>query len=904
MRTLFFTLFLLCFLTPLMAQNESEPNDNFNQADEINFDNTSQGLICGSGDDDYFKFMVSEPGIIKLEVINVPAGIDLDAELYWPDQQTIISVNAGSNEGQGFTLEASTCQTGFHYLYLEDGTAGNNDASDCGNAYSFTLNFIPFSQVDIADANCNNSQSDAYEITSGQTINALISPWFNGLNSTFQEDEDYYKINITEPGIIKINVTNVPSNIDLDLQIYLPDQQTLIRSAAGSNEGQGFTTEVSTCETGEHLLYFEDGTTGDDYAYNCDEQYIFTIEFIPFSEVDEAECNNSPGGAFEISSGQTINALIAPWFNGINNTFQEDEDYYKINITEPGIIKINVTNVPSNVDLDLQIYWPDQQTLIRSEASSNEGQGFATEVSTSETGFHILYFEDGTAGDDYAYNCDEQYTFTIDFIPFSQVDEAECNGSLNEAYEINSGETINALIAPWFNGLNNTFEEDIDYYKINITEPGIIKVNVSSVPSNVDLDLSIYLPDQQTIVLNQLSSNEGQGFTTEVSTCEMGEHFLYFEDGTAGIDYEYSCDEPYIFTVEFLPFSQVDEGECNNSFNDAWEIFPGEENEALIAPWFDGNNNTFQEDIDYYEIDITEPGIIQVIVSSVPSNVDLDLSIYLPGQQNQVRTKNDSNEGQGYTLELSTCEIGKHYLYFEDGTAGIDYEYNCDEPYIFTVEFLPFNQVDTAECNNSFGNAFEITICDTLEALIAPWFDDRNNSFQDDEDFYKIELTANEEVDIVVNAIPTDMTLRVELYDDNQNPVSQTYTGTSTNPINSSYTVPETGAGTYYLKIYEASNEFSSEDHYRMYIGCNLITSSEDQIEKETIQVFPNPTQGQIEILYSEELNIKIIDNTGRVVKQESLVNSKIDISELPNGVYFLQINSKDQFKTERIIKI
>ncbi len=58
-----------------------------------------------------------------------------------------------------------------------------------------------------------------------------------------------------------------------------------------------------------------------------------------------------------------------------------------------------------------------------------------------------------------------------------------------------------------------------------------------------------------------------------------------------------------------------------------------------------------------------------------------------------------------------------------------------------------------------------------------------------------------------------------------------------------------------------------------------------------------------IEQLVEKEVLVRIIDAFGRVVREQSLYNQKIDISGLPNGIYYISIYTHNQQITKRIIK-
>ena len=90
-------------------------------------------------------------------------------------------------------------------------------------------------------------------------------------------------------------------------------------------------------------------------------------------------------------------------------------------------------------------------------------------------------------------------------------------------------------------------------------------------------------------------------------------------------------------------------------------------------------------------------------------------------------------------------------------------------------------------------------------------------------------------------------------------------------------------------------------------IVFNYIASSVSNIQEEKIKIYPNPTVGEIEIIgiddFIDDLEVKIIDAFGRIVREQSLYNQKIDISGLPNGIYYISINTHNQQITRRIIK-
>ena len=90
--------------------------------------------------------------------------------------------------------------------------------------------------------------------------------------------------------------------------------------------------------------------------------------------------------------------------------------------------------------------------------------------------------------------------------------------------------------------------------------------------------------------------------------------------------------------------------------------------------------------------------------------------------------------------------------------------------------------------------------------------------------------------------------------------------------------------------------------HVRVFEDCKVVSTIEPN-ETAIIEVYPNPTSGKIELLGVEYGTIKIIDNFGRLIWKAQQSATEIDISNLPSGVYFIQIILDDQFVTKKIIK-
>jgi Secretion system C-terminal sorting domain/Putative metal-binding motif len=88
--------------------------------------------------------------------------------------------------------------------------------------------------------------------------------------------------------------------------------------------------------------------------------------------------------------------------------------------------------------------------------------------------------------------------------------------------------------------------------------------------------------------------------------------------------------------------------------------------------------------------------------------------------------------------------------------------------------------------------------------------------------------------------------------------------------------------------------------------GSDLTTST-IEIEKSEINIFPNPTNGFIEIRNydSNVSHIQIRDFAGKLILQKDFRDhQKIDLNDFSNGIYIISIKTETTFFVEKIVKI
>ncbi len=86
-----------------------------------------------------------------------------------------------------------------------------------------------------------------------------------------------------------------------------------------------------------------------------------------------------------------------------------------------------------------------------------------------------------------------------------------------------------------------------------------------------------------------------------------------------------------------------------------------------------------------------------------------------------------------------------------------------------------------------------------------------------------------------------------------------------------------------------------------LYLNNTIVSTT--TIAGLEVAVFPNPTAGFVQIKGINPDIVFVTDAMGRVVKQQRNGNRQVDLSQLPAGVYFLEIGKDMQWATLKIIK-
>lgn len=176
------------------------------------------------------------------------------------------------------------------------------------------------------------------------------------------------------------------------------------------------------------------------------------------------------------------------------------------------------------------------------------------------------------------------------------------------------------------------------------------------------------------------------------------------------------------------------------------------------------------------------------------------------------------------------------------------------------------------------------------------------SSYVIDYDDYKFNVSANSQVNIVINNV-LSFPIYARIVNSNLAQVGAILTINNGNNILSQY-LP---VGQYYLEIYGNPTSSSYLTPYAFSLTSTL--SNSDFTSENSLKIYPNPASSKISIDNSIENfeTATIINYLGQVVGEIRFssfeANQELDLSSYTEGVYMLKLSNQKGSKTIRIIK-
>ena len=387
------------------AQDIYEPNNDSSNPAIISCNNTIEAYIQSIGDVDWYSVQVNQSGSISVDLTSIPTTLDLNLEIYQfvNNQLKLIADDDDDNAGGGQDLTATAFINAGTYLILveDENSNGSNDSESYVMSITCSENLFEINQtIDLAAA---IPQDTCFE----------DNIW--GENECFfttndgDDDQDWFEVQINESGKLKAVLTSIPANMDLNLEIYMIENNQPKRIADDDDDnasgGQDLTA-TAFINAGTYYVHIED----ENHNTTNEETYNFCLSFTP----NGFEINQTIDLAAAIPQDTCFEDNI--W--GENECFfttndgDDDQDWFEVQIDTACLLRVGLTEVPGNLDLNLEIYQfiNGQETFVTNDGddNSNGGQELFTELNAEE-GTYYIHVEDENNN----LTVEERFTFCI-----------------------------------------------------------------------------------------------------------------------------------------------------------------------------------------------------------------------------------------------------------------------------------------------------------------------------------------------------------------------------------------------------------------------------------------------------------------------------------------------------------
>ncbi|MCW7075301.1 MAG: Ig-like domain-containing protein [Candidatus Methanospirare jalkutatii] len=576
-----------------------EPNYDLAHATLLTSTGSYNAYIFPSGDKDYFKFYVASAGTLTISVSDIPSPyMKMRIELYNKNLDLIAYATAPS-AGSPVSLSRSVSE-GMHYLLIYD-----NAGKSATDSYTLTLSGVTITTPPAlpspvtSEKEPNNVFGDANVISLGKTITGSFYPKY---------DYDWFRVKVEKAGVLNISVTKVPAGIDAHINLY---------------DENGNWLGGKTGSVGSPVYLRRDVTPGwyfirlDDYYDQSTDNYKFIVTLTEAD--DENEPNDEFSEAVEIALDEEVKGFFFPKY---------DSDWFKVNISTPGVLNISVTEVPTYCYAHINLYDENGHYLAGKSGSVGTPVSLLRDVTPG------LYY---IKIDDYYDRSEEPYTMVVTLKPVD--DENEPNEEFSEAVEVALDEEIEGFFFP---------EYDNDWFKVNVTTAGILRIKVSEVPTYCEAHINLY--DADANWLAGITSGESSPVTL---TYDALPGIYYFKID----DYYDRSEEPYKFkvTLEEAP----DAYEPNNDFAHATPITDAELNAYIFK----------SGDYDWFKAYVSSTGTISAEITNVPSPY-MKMRIEIYDKNNRWLTGATAPlEGEPVSVSYDVTTAGTYYFRIYD-TAG------------------------------------------------------------------------------------------------------------------------------------------------------------------------------------------------------------------------------------------
>lgn len=602
---------------------EAEPNDSRASAQPAGVSDTVTLSLAERGDEDWFRLTIGSAGVLHARIYDSPPELDMWGLVLDYNGTTVADWQGAERPGADMDAAFDIPGPGVYILRLKDGS------SDAASSQPMTLEMSFSGSEDGFEP--NDSFATARPVPLDFEATTAIYP---------RGDNDYYRMNVTRPGELRVLIEDVPEAMDVFVLAQNLDHKTVADWQGPKRDGGDTEAMVHFGKPGVYFLRLKDGS---DNAWSPDP---FRIETRFFAAEDTYEPNDRMLAAREIPpSGEHVLAIFP----------RGDNDYLSFTADHPGTLEFLIEDVAEDMDVYGQVYDVDGKAISDWIGPKRDGGDTEGEVDIARPGRYFLRLKDGSD------NATSPRGVTLTTRYLRAADQYEPN----DTRELASPLTIGGELA-----LNILPRGDEDFFVVNATQAGQLNVEISDVDEALDVFVLTMDLDGRTVADWQGPKRDGGDTPAAIDLPAPGTYFLRIKDGGSNA----RASQPFTLRTGFAP--ALDAYEPNGSLRDA----------RLVEPSGSDWLNTFPRgDNDYFYFHLPRAGWLDLLADQVPENLDIWFQLHdAEGRaiSNWIGAERDGGDAAG-TVELASG--GWYWLRIKDGS---DNASNID-PFRLTRRYRP-----------------------------------------------------------------------------------------------------------------------------------------------------------------------------------------------------------------------
>ncbi|MCW8906143.1 MAG: carboxypeptidase regulatory-like domain-containing protein [Sedimenticola sp.] len=411
-------------LTPLVEQEEVEPNNDFEHAQTVRIGAPIRLRIAERGDQDFFKFRLTEPSRLLLSI----DGGSLETLIQLRDNDGKLLKEQGGGAGKTNRFERDLNRGSYSVAVTE---WGNNGADP---EQSMILNLIAKPAVDPNEP--NQDLESARVIHLNQQVSGLIWP---------VGDHDFYKLEVKQAGILRLS--DLHKSLQRHVKIYSNLGKLLAEQGGYANKPLSLEYAAAP---GTYVIEIQEWGSNDASL----EPYRLAVEMLPDDGVvDPVQEPGEMRAARSLQSHTWFASTILPI---------GDRDLFSVNIPGAGVLRMQSKGP---MQRHLKVFDAEGKLLQQVGAYENSPGELNWHADGPQTVFVSI---EEWGNNSYS---PLPYSMRVWFERADEIDYQQRNETFEEAAPLLPGDTVHGSYLPL---------GDQDYYAVDIDFPGVLQVSAVS----------------------------------------------------------------------------------------------------------------------------------------------------------------------------------------------------------------------------------------------------------------------------------------------------------------------------------------------------------------------------------------------------------------------------------------